>query len=80
MMFFNKKLNELCVVMRNSFELKTHFFSEKKDLFPCSYVAKVIRTIAPEENFPLVRVRFRANFRVGGGGGQSSARAIVLEP
>ena len=66
MMLFNKKLNELCVVMRNSFELNTHFFSEKKDLSPCSYVAKGIRTIAPEANCPPVRVRFRVSFRVGG--------------
>ena len=26
MIFFNKKLNKLCVMMRNSFELNTHLF------------------------------------------------------
>ena len=30
MMFFNEKLNKLCAVMENSFELNTQFFSEKK--------------------------------------------------
>ena len=40
MMFFNKKLNKLCVVMRNSFEFDTDLFSEKKNLFPSCYVAK----------------------------------------
>ena len=41
-----------------------------------TYVLKVIWTIAPEENCPLIRVRDDVSFRVGG---QFSAVPIVLE-
>ena len=52
------------------------YFPKKRKLFVCS-LKYVVPDNCPKENCPLVRVRVRVSFRVGG---QFSSGAIALEP